>query len=91
MNVGQVGYKELGVTYSVKGFRVVNMEISKRFGGTLEVKFALAMNPGYLAFAIGVWHLKIHFASNGTIFTSSNLEEGGALGNSDRNIKIATI
>lgn len=91
LNVAQVSYEELGVPHSGKGFRVVNMEVAKRFNGPLEVKFALAMNPGYFPFAIGVWHLKIHFTSYGAIFTGSDLEEGGALGNSYRNIKVATV
>jgi len=75
LNVGQVSYEELSVSYSGKGFRVVNMEIAKRLYGTPQVKFALAMNPGYFPFAIGVWHLKIHFTSYGAIFTAADLKK----------------
>lgn len=67
------------------------MKIAERFGGTLQVQFTLAVDPRYFSFAIGVWHLKIHFTSYGTHFSGSNLEEVATLGSSDRKIKVATV
>jgi len=91
LDVEQVSYEELSVCHSRKGFGVVNVEIAERFGGTLEVKFTLAVDPRYFAFAIGVWYLEIHFTSYGAHFSGSNLEEVTTLGSSDCQIKVAAV